>query len=152
MCVENLTSGVFRLYIELKRMYTSNDTQAYQWTIRRARTIRKSRTSNACCGKEQWPCQTQTTLVNGELSLGLWFQGCSEFIKSLFAASLPVDEPHEPSTTVSSAHPTATAISIVGTQSNKPVSASKKNTASLILPIVITTLALMVQLDYMKLV
>ncbi|KAG9591740.1 hypothetical protein KCU77_g8773, partial [Aureobasidium melanogenum] len=78
--------------------------------------------------------------------------GSSGFIKPSFAASLPVNEPDEPSTTTSSALPTATAVSNFDPQHTDHVSASKKSTASLILPIVVVTLALMVQLDYVKFV
>ncbi|KAG9588306.1 hypothetical protein KCU77_g8743, partial [Aureobasidium melanogenum] len=70
--------------------------------------------------------------------------GSSGFIKSSFAASLPVNEPDEPSTTISSALPTATAVSTGDPQHNDPISASSKSTASLVLPMVVITLALMI--------
>ncbi|KAH0369201.1 hypothetical protein KCU65_g3363, partial [Aureobasidium melanogenum] len=55
--------------------------------------------------------------------------GSLGYIKSAFAASLPIDvpdAPDEPSTTVSSALPTATTISANDPQNNKHVSASNK--------------------------
>ncbi|KAG9639556.1 hypothetical protein KCU95_g12389, partial [Aureobasidium melanogenum] len=73
--------------------------------------------------------------------------GSSGFIKSAFAASLPVDEPDKPSTTISSTLPTATAISTIGTQHNDPVSASTKSTASLLVPMAVIALALMLHFD-----
>ncbi|KAG9555119.1 putative arsenite transmembrane transporter protein, partial [Aureobasidium melanogenum] len=76
--------------------------------------------------------------------------GSSGFIKSSLAASLPVNEPDEPSATTFNALPTATSSSNLDTQPTEHVSASNKNTALLTIPMMVITLALIAPLDYLK--
>lgn len=66
--------------------------------------------------------------------------GSSGWMKSSFAAALPVEKP---STTASSVLPTATAVSTGDTQHDGHVSASTKSTASLTSLMVVITLALL---------